>query len=42
MRGRFSALIRRHIYTFQFDRFSEVTGSMYKKFVKVRSASTWQ
>lgn len=36
MRGRFSALIRRHIYTFQFDRFSEVTGSMYKKFVKVR------
>lgn len=36
MRSRFSAIVRRQIYTFSFDRFSEITPSIYRKLMKAR------
>ncbi len=38
MRERFSALIRKAVYTFQFDRFQSVTQELYRKLVKARNS----
>jgi hypothetical protein len=38
MRERFSALIRKPVYTFKFDRFRTVTPDMYKKLLKARNS----
>ena len=37
MRSRFSAITRKHIYTFGFDRFSDISAGLYHKFVKARA-----
>ena len=37
MRSRFSAIVRKQVYTFAFDRFSEITPTIYRKLVKARS-----
>ena len=38
LRERFSSLIRKPVYTFQFDRFTEVSDEIYLKFIKARDA----
>src|SRR4051794_8598396 len=37
LRSRFSAVTRRSILTFQFDRFSEVTPNLHKKLLRARA-----
>jgi hypothetical protein len=36
MRSRFSAIVRKHVYSFQFDRFGEIGMTLFKKFDKAR------
>ena len=40
MRERFSALIRKPVYTFKFDRFRTVTPETYRKLVKARNSKS--
>ena len=38
MRERFSALVRKPVYTFKFDRFRTVSDDMHKKLLKARNS----